>query len=477
MSLPMHPRNICLYLGLGLLLFAGACVAPAPAPTGIVLLPSANFSASPKPTYPPAVRDTATALALAAQLGGTPTPAAPATLSPDAPSSMPSASEAAASVTAAEPPLTETLIVEPSATPNDSTPSPTRTPIGNATGPALPGGCSALHTVQAGETLTAIAQQYGVSVQVLARANKISATSELSLGQVLCIPQEPGAAPTPGKPSPTPSRTAAPASGLAILSLTVDPNPVDRGAVVHLSWTVRKAVAVTLWPLSFDYHLNQWFRQTSATYSGTGDAELTVAVPEDARGPLRYELEARDSAGAKVTAQTDPIQPFCNPAFFGGPVDASFCLHPAESAPAEFQRFERGYMIWRSDTGDIFVLTQDPGRYSFWLLWSATGASQQIGAPPAGEYAPGGHFAEAWARLGPAELGGSQALRDMLGWATSPVKSYTLMEQVRLDGRFPDFDTLYLGWPDGEVAQMFTGGGIPHTGTIGPTWLLFTPRP
>ena len=468
MNLPKPLRRICLCHALGLLLLAAACAAPGPAPTGIVLLPSATISPSAKPTYPPAVRDTATALALAAQLGGTETPAASDTLVPEA-----SPSADLAGDTATEPPQTEI----PPVTPNEITPGPSRTPISDATGQALPAGCAALHTVEAGETLTGIARQYGVEVQALAHANKISDTSQLSLGQVLCIPQTAGAAPTAGKPSPTPSPTAAPASGLAILSLTADPNPVDRGAVVRLSWTVRNAVTVTLWPLSFDSHLNQWFRQTSATYSGTGDAELTVAVPEDTRGPLRYELEAQDSSGDKVTAQTELIQPFCNPAFFGGPVDPSFCLHPAESAPAEFQRFERGYMIWRSDTGDIFVLTQDPGLHSFWLLWSATGASQQIGVPPAGEYAPGGHFVETWALLGPAELGGAQALRDMLGWATSPVTNYTLTEQVRLDGRFPDFDTLYLGWPDGQVAQMFTGGGIPHIGTVGPTWLLFTPTP
>src|SRR5258708_35132548 len=131
MNLPMRPRQICLCLGLSLLISAGACPAPAPAPTGVVLLPSATFSPSPKPTYPPAVRDTATALALAAQLGGTPTLAASSTLSPDAPSSMPSATEAAASVTTAEAPVTETLIVVPSANPNQSTADPTRKPLRN----------------------------------------------------------------------------------------------------------------------------------------------------------------------------------------------------------------------------------------------------------------------------------------------------------------------------------------------------------
>jgi len=474
----MPVRKICLSFSLGLLLLTAACAAPGPVPTGIVLLASATSSPTAKPTYIQAVRDTATALALAASSGGTPATASAAasTQPPDEPTSelSPAPDE---SQTPAASDETATLGVEVSATPNDATAGPSRTPIGSVTGPALPAGCSALHTVQAGDTLTAIAQQYGVEVQALARANKISDLGQLATGEVLCIPSSRGAAPTAARPTATPSPTGAPASGLAITSLAVDPNPVDRGAVVRLSWTVSHAKSVTLWPLTFDNRTNQWFRQATATYSGTGDAELTVAVPLDARGPLRYELEARDANGAAVSAQTPLIQPACNPAFFGGPVDPSFCLLPVNSAQAELQRFERGYMIWNSDTGEIFVLTQEPGRYNFWLDWSATDANVNVGPPPSGEYAPGVHFAEVWNTLGPADLGGSQALRDMLGWATSPAKLYTLNSQVRLDGRYPGFDTLYLGWPDGQVAQMFTGGGIPHTGTIGPSWLLFTPIP
>src|SRR5262249_8047058 len=161
------------------------------------------------------------------------------------------------------------------------------------------------------------------------------------------------------------------------------PNPVDRGGVLRLSWTVHNAATVTLWPLNYDYHLNQWFRQTAPTYTGTGDAQLTVGVPLDARGPLRYELEARDASGARVTAQTDLIQPNCYPAFFGGG-DPSACLLPVETAPAEFQRFERGFMVWRSDTGDVYAFSQNPGRAVFWILWSPTGAEVQTGSPPPG---------------------------------------------------------------------------------------------
>jgi LysM repeat protein len=54
------------------------------------------------------------------------------------------------------------------------------------------------HTVQSGETLSAIAQRYGVSVWVLARANSLTNPSLIIPGQVLVIPGSTGPAPIPG---------------------------------------------------------------------------------------------------------------------------------------------------------------------------------------------------------------------------------------------------------------------------------------
>ena len=167
----------------------------------------------------------------------------------------------------------------------------------------------------------------------------------------------------------------------------------------------------------------------------------------------------------------------CHPAFFVTSLDPSDCLHLPETAPAEYQAFERGFMIWRSDSGLVYVLTQDPGRHSYWLVWSPTGETVQTGSAPQGDYPPGGEFAEVWSTLGPAQLGGSQALRDILGWGTTPEQAFTLTTQVRLDARFDVFDSVFLSWPDGRVAQLFTGGGMPQAGTIGPSWNLFRPSP
>jgi murein DD-endopeptidase MepM/ murein hydrolase activator NlpD len=48
--------------------------------------------------------------------------------------------------------------------------------------------CTATHTVKAGETLSSIANKYGVSVSALASANGLSTTATVHKGQRLCIP-------------------------------------------------------------------------------------------------------------------------------------------------------------------------------------------------------------------------------------------------------------------------------------------------
>lgn len=54
--------------------------------------------------------------------------------------------------------------------------------------PAAPMACARTHTVSAGETLTSIAAHYGVSVQELARYNRIAKDSFVYIEQSLCVP-------------------------------------------------------------------------------------------------------------------------------------------------------------------------------------------------------------------------------------------------------------------------------------------------
>lgn len=83
--------------------------------------------------------------------------------------------------------------------------------------PAQPPALPQSHVVQSGETLGAIAQLYGVSVEDLLRANGLTDPNVLSVGQTLIIPLGEAAAPAP---------TTAPvvATVPPIPTATLDPN-------------------------------------------------------------------------------------------------------------------------------------------------------------------------------------------------------------------------------------------------------------
>ena len=77
------------------------------------------------------------------------------------------------------------------APPSPDTPSPTDLPPTSEPPTSTPPPATAaplVHTIQAGETLLAIARQYGLTVDALAQANNIQPTDLLRIGQQLVIP-------------------------------------------------------------------------------------------------------------------------------------------------------------------------------------------------------------------------------------------------------------------------------------------------
>ena len=73
-----------------------------------------------------------------------------------------------------------------------ATPTPEVTPTPAATDTPTPGPTQ-VHVVKAGETLSGIAESYGVSLQDLIRANGITNPSLIWVGQELVIPPAPPA--------------------------------------------------------------------------------------------------------------------------------------------------------------------------------------------------------------------------------------------------------------------------------------------
>jgi LysM repeat protein len=107
-----------------------------------------------------------------------------------------------------------TLIAAASPPPSAGAPSPTRAE-------SVTSGMSVVHTVQVGENLFRIAQEYGVSLQALATINHLTDPAIITVGQRLIIPI--GTQPDPATPTPTATLTPTPT---ATPTPTRTPTPV-----------------------------------------------------------------------------------------------------------------------------------------------------------------------------------------------------------------------------------------------------------
>ena len=266
-----------------------------------------------------------------------------------------------------------------------------------------------------------------------------------------------------------------PADDLQVISFTVEPNPVERGDSATITWHVTGASQVTLWQLGYESKIGYWPRRHEPEAIGPAVGEWTVTVPFDAtwqRTPdqdqphwdVKFELTAADVFGNNVTVTGEEIRIVCHPLFFDAGVPWPTCAHAPQFTQAAFQPFEHGYMIWRADTGQVYVLPQHPERPYPWRAYLPAGRVVDVGVPPTGLYAPGERFREAWNQP-------DEDWQRLLGWATTPEQAYALTWQLSPLGGHPiaGQDDLYLSWPDGRVARLAVYLSAPNY-DHGPTW-------
>ena len=118
----------------------------------------------------------------------------------------------------------QVLVIPGTGTPPASNPSDS-SDSSDSSAPSDSSSASSVHVVQRGENLYGIARRYGTTVQALAAANGISATSWIYTGQRLTIPGGGSASPAP---APAPSPVAAPTGGKWI-----DVNLATQGLVAY----------------------------------------------------------------------------------------------------------------------------------------------------------------------------------------------------------------------------------------------------
>lgn len=132
--------------------------------------------------------------------------------------------------------------------------------------------------------------------------------------------------------------------------------------------------------------------------------------------------------------------------------------------PSTFQQYERGFMIWRGDTGDILVFTgTTQGNFSRYASQSY-GSLPENPVPdvtPAGRVRPIMGFGRLWGNFIP--------VRTALGWPTASERSF-VMRYSATGGQF------YMSLPDSRTVVASGGTWSIYGGTI-PVPIPVTPVP
>ncbi len=269
----------------------------------------------------------------------------------------------------------------------------------------------------------------------------IPVTGDITLPSSVVQPQPQPTVPDAGGGVITPSGN--------IVVFSVSPTVANPSAPVTISWEVRGTGGVTVEEMVPGTSMAQ---TVVSAQSPRGSA--TVYLPDNALYSVVYRLYTADRTES-VEAQ---VEVHCPYTFFFGQADGC----PASEAfqtQAVYQAFEGGAMVYRADTGEIYILYDDGqngGASAYFLVSSFptppdAGTAEPEEAPPLERYRPAGGIGQIWAN--------APGVADRLGWALTPEQPYTVTFQQVATTREPAPQYLfYLTLPNGRVIGNGAGG-------------------
>jgi LysM repeat protein len=306
-----------------------------------------------------------------------------------------------------------------------------------------------VYTVRGGDTLSRIATRFGSSVDTLLEGNCLSSATIYS-GQRLRVP----GAPTPT--ASTPLELPASSSSVEATYLAFERGFMiwrnDTGAV----YVFAEGGRVDLFP--------------SGRYGALAQPRITDDIPAERYAP-QFGMaqvwagfpQGREALGwalsPQETSYTLHIQRDFGRQFLMSLPDNRLVLvtldgvwqmlsgtltptpmgEVALTTGASYQEFERGYMLWREDTGAIWVYMGDPATYmpefvahlygEVWVIAFDQYAALPVAAderPPRGRYLPSEGFGRVWS--------GIAGVRERLGWAITAELGYEMTLRSRVSG-------------------------------------------
>lgn len=152
-----------------------------------------------------------------------------------------------------------------------------------------------------------------------------------------------------------------------------------------------------------------------------------------------------------------PTPNICPYPFFFGLPTGDICPGTPTTTQAAYQPYERGFMLWLADSGDVWVFVSPaaPQSRPHWVRFSENNyagfpdaAPQQ---PPPGKIQPINGFGRVWHNLTGYT---GQKISAELGWATASESGYAATRQVW--GR-TSHAHVYLSVPNGGVVDAYQG--------------------
>jgi hypothetical protein len=241
-------------------------------------------------------------------------------------------------------------------------------------------------------------------------------------------------------PLPTSRPTSKAGGPPQILTVTASPDPVERGGMVTLSWNAPRATSVGITRLSPEGDIFLEPEALGLPASGS----IALQVPEEYTESVKYYLGARDANGVLRKAYIT-VGILCRYDEYMAPR----CPLTQDAIWAAYEPFERGHMVWRSDTREIIVLYADGSRYEVYDdTWQEGDPVDIPGTPPPGLQAPVRGFGHLYAH--------QPHVREELGWATAPEAGYTMeVETIRGGSGYHQATSAYFTLPDRRVVNLY----------------------
>jgi hypothetical protein len=216
-----------------------------------------------------------------------------------------------------------------------------------------------------------------------------------------------------------------------IVSFNVTPNPVVPGQMLTFSWQVDGAELVLI--QVFDDFDNKILADlTNLPTTGS----TTFAVPGGNTENLRVVLW-----GARRVHVSGQIVEYARLVRSEVLVGQNLTIPTSTTTLGVFQQYQRGFMIWRADTGMVMAFFDTTHKSAFIRQSGYQGfPDNPFSDVPSGLVKPVNGFGRVWGNI--------QYIRDQLGWATGPEQQYQLT--ARILGTGPISFTL----PDGRVVTV-----------------------